>query len=241
VPLPTASPASPTTLAQPLSAVPRPEVRRAEPTVDVTPPDRQGVDRQAVKQAMRSRIRVERRLRTPQERRADAASLAAVLLEQPEVARSGCVAAYASTAAEPGTEPLRAALRGLGVRVLLPVVLDGGVLDWALDDGELLPASGVGGPEPAGPRLGPTAVRQAGVVLVPALAVDTLGNRLGQGAGFYDRALALVDPWVPVLALVHDGEVLDAAVEPVPAEPHDLPVDAAVTPRRCLRLPRRRR
>jgi 5-formyltetrahydrofolate cyclo-ligase len=66
--------------------------------------------------------------------------------------------------------------------------------------------------------------------------VDTLGHRLGQGGGFYDRTLRLVHAGVPVLALVHDPEVLDAAVEPVPVEPHDQPVHAAVTPRRCLRF-----
>lgn len=197
------------------------------------------VDPVEAKRAMRARIRAERRLSTPEQRRAEAEALTDVLLELPDVARSGCVAAYASTGTEPGTEHLRAALRRFGVRVLLPVVLPDGILEWAEDDGDLRPGAGPGGPEPTGPRLGRTAVRQAGVIIAPALAVDTLGNRLGQGAGFYDRALALVDRWVPVLALVHEGEVLDAAVEPVPVGPYDLPVDAAVTPRRCLRLPGR--
>jgi 5-formyltetrahydrofolate cyclo-ligase len=41
------------------------------------------------------------------------------------------------------------------------------------------------------------------------------------------------------VALLHEGELLDAAVEPVPAESHDVPVDVAVTPQRCLRLPPR--
>jgi 5-formyltetrahydrofolate cyclo-ligase len=74
------------------------------------------------------------------------------------------------------------------------------------------------------------------VVIVPALAVDTLGNWLGQGGGFYDRTLRTVDRAVPVFALVHETEIFDAAVEPVPAEPHDRPVDAVLTPNRCLRL-----
>lgn len=193
------------------------------------------------KRAMRARIRAERRDRDAAARRTDAERLADVALEQHEVARASCVALYASTGAEPGTDHLRAALRRFGVRVLLPVPLPDGRLDWAPDDGDLRPADGPGGPVPAGARLGVQGVRQAHVVLVPALAVDTLGNRLGQGGGYYDRCLPLLDPSVPVIALVHDGEVLDAAVEPVPAEPHDLPVDAVITPQRCLRLPRRRR
>lgn len=199
-----------------------------------------GIEPGMIKNAMRSRIRDERRARPAGQRDADAAALAAVVLELPEVLAARCVALYASMPTEPGTEPLRRALRAGGTRVLLPVVLPDGRLDWADDDGELRPAAGPGGPEPAGARLGPDGLREAQVVLVPALAVDTLGHRLGQGAGYYDRALAAAGPSVHVFALVHDNEVLDAAIEPVPAEPHDVPVDAVVTPHRCLRLTHRR-
>jgi len=195
----------------------------------------------SVKRAMRARIRAERRHRLEQERSELALALAAVVMELPEVAAARCVACYASMPGEPGTAPLRSALHRSGTRVLLPVVLPDGHLEWAEDDGELVPTPGPGGPEPTGPRLGLEGIGQAQVVLVPALAVDTLGNRLGQGAGYYDRTLRLLDPTVPVFALVHDSEVLDAAIEPVPAEAHDLRVDAVITPQRCLRLPPHRR
>jgi 5-formyltetrahydrofolate cyclo-ligase len=201
--------------------------------------DRAGDD-EVIKRAVRSRIRAERRLRTAEQRRADALALAAVVLELPEVVAARCVAIYASMPTEPETEPLRRALRETGTRVLLPIVLADGTLDWAEDDGDLHETPGLGGPEPAGPRLGPDGITQAQVVLVPALAVDTLGNRLGQGAGYYDRTLGRLRATVPVLAVVHDSEVLDAAVEHIPAEPHDIPVDAIVTPHRCLRLTHRR-
>jgi len=95
---------------------------------------------------------------------------------------------------------------------------------------------GFGGDEPPGPRLGGDGIRLADVVLVPAHAVDTLGRRLGQGAGYYDRALLRLDAGVPVVAVVHDGEVLDAAVEPLPDEPHDVRVHAVVTPKGYLRI-----
>jgi 5-formyltetrahydrofolate cyclo-ligase len=198
-------------------------------------------DQRPVKQAMRARIRDERRHRDVVQREADARALAALVLELPEISRARCVAAYASMPGEPETGALRQALRESGVRVLLPVVLADGHLDWAVDTVDLRPAVGVGGPEPTGPRLGLEGIGQADVVIVPALAVDSLGNRLGQGAGYYDRTLRLIDATVPVLALVHESEVLDAAIEPIPVEPHDLPVDAVVTPHRCLRLPPRRR
>lgn len=196
-------------------------------------------DLDVVKRAVRSRIRAERRLRSPERRSADAAGLVNVVLELPETAAADCVAVYAAMPGEPETAPLRAALRATGTRVLLPVVLDDGLLDWAYDEGDLRETKGYGGPEPTGPRLGVEAIRLAQLVLVPALAVDTLGHRLGQGAGFYDRALRLLAHWVPVFAVVHDSEILDAAIEPVPVEPHDVPVDAVVTPHRCLRMTHR--
>jgi 5-formyltetrahydrofolate cyclo-ligase len=193
-------------------------------------------DVNAAKRALRARIRAERRGRDPRLRQADAEALAVAVLELPEVQSARCVSAYVSMPTEPATGPLRAALRAAGIRMLLPIVLPHGILDWAEDSGTLRPAKGLGGDEPTGPRLGRQAIGDADVVLIPALAVDTLGHRLGQGAGYYDRALPTVPPGVPVIAIVNVTEVLDAAVEHVPTEPHDRRVDAVVTPRGCLRL-----
>jgi len=65
-------------------------------------------------------------------------------------------------------------------QALLPIVLEDGHLGWALDEGDLVATDRFGGPEPTGPRLGLEGIGRAQVVIVPALAVDTLGNRLGQ-------------------------------------------------------------
>jgi 5-formyltetrahydrofolate cyclo-ligase len=70
------------------------------------------------------------------------------------------------------------------------------------------------------------AVARADAVLVPALAVDRAGNRLGRGGGSYDRALARVGPLIPLIALLYDDELVDR----VPVEGHDLPVRAVVRP-----------
>jgi 5-formyltetrahydrofolate cyclo-ligase len=188
------------------------------------------------KAALRARVRADRGRRPALDRDADAWLLADRVMELPEVAASRCVTLYDSMPNEPGTAPLRAALSAAGIRILLPIVLGKGPLDWAVDEGPLRPTTRLGGGEPTGPRLGAAGIALADLVLIPALAVDTLGLRLGQGAGYYDRALPLARPGVPVFALVFDGEVLDAAVEPVPAQRHDHRVDAVVTPRRCLRL-----
>jgi 5-formyltetrahydrofolate cyclo-ligase len=90
-------------------------------------------------------------------------------------------------------------------------------------DAALRPA-GRGLLEPTGPRLGPDAVRTCDVVVVPALAVDRDGHRLGRGGGSYDRALPGAQGLV--VALLHDGELLDA----VPTDPHDVAVHAVATP-----------
>jgi 5-formyltetrahydrofolate cyclo-ligase len=196
-------------------------------------------DAPTVKAALRRRIRATRRLRGVAERAEVARAIIGVALELPQIQAAQCVALYAATGTEPQTAPLRRALRNEGVAVMLPLVRPDG-LEWAWDTGDdLRPGPGPGGREPGGRTLGPAGLLRADVALVPALAVDTLGTRLGQGGGYYDAALPLLDPGVPVLAVVHDDEVLDAAVEALPAEPHDVPVDGALTPLRCLRLPGR--
>ncbi len=188
------------------------------------------------KAQLRRRLRAERRTRSDQVGADLARELGMVVLEIPEVSTAGTVAVYSSMGTEPGTGPLREALREAGVRVLLPVLLEDDDLDWVVDDGGPVPTGARLVPDPEGPRLGRAALAEADVVVVPALAVDTLGHRLGQGGGSYDRALARKAPVAVVVAAVHDDEVLDAAVECLPSEPHDLGVDVVATPSRWLRL-----
>ena len=189
------------------------------------------------KQALRRAVRDRRARRTDEQRQQAETALAAAVLELEPVRAARCVAVYASLPDEPGTGALRRGLRALGVRVLLPVVLEGTevpTLDWALDTTELQPTGVLKLPEPTGERLGPDAITQADVLLIPAMAVDTTGLRLGRGRGYYDAALARLERPVPVLALVYDDELLDARSSPVPAEPHDRRVDGVLTPGRKL-------
>lgn len=140
----------------------------------------------------------------------------------------GPVCAYVPVGSEPGSPELVSALHEAGHEVLLPVVApDPGPLDWAAYTGphSLAPAP-FGLREPTGPRLGPEAVTGARLVLVPGLAADLRGVRLGRGAGHYDRTLALAAPDVPIVIVLNDDEV----VERLPAEPHDRPVTGALLP-----------
>ncbi|MET8408946.1 5-formyltetrahydrofolate cyclo-ligase [Streptomyces sp. NPDC005195] len=177
--------------------------------------------------AVRSRL-------TAGDLRETAEALAARALELPELAHAHTVAAYVSVGSEPGTLALLDALHARGVRVLLPVLMADNDLDWGAYAGEgSLTRVRHGGRmallEPAGERLGPESVQEADAVLLPGLAVDRRGLRLGRGGGSYDRVLARLERagTDPVLVvLLYDTEV----VEDVPREPHDRPVHAAVTP-----------
>ena len=191
-------------------------------------------DTRARKQALRARMLEQRRLLSAADLAADARALADVLLAQ-AVPTAGTVAAYVSVGSEPGTGPLLAALEQAGVETLLPVLLPDLDLDWARYTGPdgLAPATR-GLLEPMARPLGVDAVRRASVLLLPALAVDRRGHRLGRGAGCYDRVLArLAGTGVDTVALLHEGELVDL---PLPREPHDHPVRAAATPSGLHRL-----
>ena len=184
-------------------------------------------DVRSAKDALRRQVTAARERRTEAESAIGARALAGHLLTAPEVRGAATVAAYVSIGSEPGTTWLLEGLQRAGIRVLLPVLLPDGDLDWAVHTGpDDLVSARLGLREPGGPRLGVSAVAEADVVLVPGLAVSPTGLRLGRGGGSYDRALARVPLDTFTCVLLHDDEI-DL---PVPAEPHDRAVGAVATP-----------
>ena len=131
-------------------------------------------------------------------------------------------------------EPDMSFTLGLFERALLPVLLDEagaplGEPRWGLwEAGRALVTLGRPPAQPDGEARGAESLKEADLIVLPALAASADGTRLGQGGGWYDRALMHRSPGVPVVAAIFDDEVLEAGV--IPAEPHDVPVDAIVTP-----------
>lgn len=179
------------------------------------------------KSAMRRRLVAARGEMSAADRAAAGRLIRDHVLSLPQVAAAGTVAAYYSVGTEPATHSLVYALWKRGSYVVLPLLLPDGDLDWASYEG---PDSLVPGPrgllQSAEPPRGRGTVSRADVVLVPAVAVDKSGNRLGRGGGSYDRALARVGEQVPVIALLYDSELVEA----VPVESHDQTVGAIARP-----------
>jgi 5-formyltetrahydrofolate cyclo-ligase len=181
----------------------------------------------ADKAALRRRLLAARARLGPDQRAAAARALRDAVLELPQAQMAGTIAAYYSLASEPDTHGLIYALWKRGSYVLLPLLRPDADLDWASYEGpDSLRPGPRGLAEPAEPPRGMDAVARADLVLVPALAVDRGGVRLGRGGGSYDRALARVGPGIPTIALLYDGELLDK----VPADDHDQRVRLVARP-----------
>lgn len=178
------------------------------------------------KRALRAELRERRRIRSRLERdeARDALTRQLVALTSTLGARS--LSCYLSTPDEPNTRPFLRWACEQGIRVLVPVSRDDGLLDWAAftDADEIEDALGL--PVPDGEVLGPIAVNDVALMLVPAAAVDATGMRMGWGRGYFDKTLGSMDRRPPVFAVVFDDEIVDE----LPADTHDQGVDGAVSP-----------
>lgn len=192
------------------------------------------------KATLRHRLLAQRALITPEARLAAGEKLVhqfpAYVLDRPCIHFGSApltVAAYVSMGSEVETRPLLAWLLASGIRVLVPLLGSGLDIGWsALDSMESLhPVAGSGHrrpDEPQGTPLPPEALHDADLIIAPALAVDRHGNRLGRGAGWYDRALVNRRPGCPIIAVCWPWEVVDD--DEWIADPHDVPADGVLTP-----------
>lgn len=154
-----------------------------------------------------------------------------VILRAPEIESASTIASYISYEFEPSTVEIHEAFLRSGKTLLLPRI-NGDQLEWVKWEGD--PANLVTKKkisEPIGEAL--SDLTQIQSVIVPALRIDQSGFRLGQGGGYYDRALVHLKAWK--IGLVYAGEL---SSEVLPHEPHDVPLDAAATPSIVVRFNR---
>lgn len=185
------------------------------------------------KRALRAELRERRHLLSDQARTAAEEGVRQQL--DALVARTGVrsLSCFLSTPTEPGTRAFVNAAVERGIRVLLPVTRTDGLLDWAVAtlDGDITDGM-FGLPEPVGELLGPIAVNDVDLLVIPAAAVDRKGMRLGWGRGYFDKTLGSMEGCPPVYAVIYDSELIDE----VPRDVHDQPVDGVVTPTQTIVL-----
>lgn len=175
------------------------------------------------KAELRCQLRDRAAALTETRRRESDQALAGVFLALPQVETAGTLLLFRGVGTEPDTLPLFEALWARGKKLLLPRCLP----RWGMEARQVEPPDRLvpgpyGIPEP--PVDCPLEERDGiDLILVPGLAYDRAGNRLGQGGGYYDRYLA--DCRGITVALCRDALLLDR----VPVEPHDRPVDVVLT------------
>jgi 5-formyltetrahydrofolate cyclo-ligase len=165
-----------------------------------------------------------RRRLTPGERRDASAAIVERLLRQPELQRPGHVLLYAAMAEEVDLAAAVGPLRERGVRTLFPRVRGVSLELVAASDLLTLQLGYRGVREPSGPRVGPEVVD---VAVIPGVAFDPHGGRLGHGTGHYDRLLAQLPDECLRVGICFSGQV----VPRVPRELHDEPVDVVISER----------
>lgn len=177
------------------------------------------------KRALRAELRGRRRTMTSSELDNATAGLTKYLTALTSDLGARSITAYLPTQDEPNVRPFLAWAQEQDIRVLLPVSRDDGLLDWAvLGDAEQEGLYGM--PEPVGDLLGPIAINDVDLIIVPAAAVDRTGMRMGWGRGYFDRTLGSMEQSPPVFAVIFENELIDA----VPTELHDKGVNGVVTP-----------
>jgi 5-formyltetrahydrofolate cyclo-ligase len=181
---------------------------------------------EAEKRALRAQIRERRRIRTSTERAKAATAITQHLIDLASDLRVKSLSAYLSLPDEPGTRDFVAWACEQDLRVLLPVSREDGLLDWAPYDGEDEDVDILGLPAPTSELLGPIAINDVDLIIIPAAAVDRSGMRMGWGRGYFDKTLGSMEACPPVYAVIFDDELVDS----VPRERHDQPVNGVVTP-----------
>jgi 5-formyltetrahydrofolate cyclo-ligase len=175
------------------------------------------------KRELRHEVRARRDALTAAEREQASASIADRFLALPEVGAADSVLAFWSFGSEVETASLIARVHERGARVLLPRIEDGALVPVAYEPGDPVAATSFGAMEPTGDRS--VEPSRLDVVVVPGLAFDRRGGRVGYGGGFYDGLLPRLRPQAHAIAIAFSVQLVDE----VPEGPGDRRVEAIVT------------
>lgn len=183
-------------------------------------------DESHTKRALRAELRERRRNMTAREREQSTVRLSENLIELCTRLKVTSISAYLPTTDEPNIRPFLNWADDNGLRTLFPVSRNDGLLDWTVSDGHTETEGLFGMLEPVGEVLGPIAINDVDLIIVPAASVDQTGMRMGWGRGYFDRTLGSMEKCPPVYAVIFDRELVDS----VPSEVHDKRVNGVVTP-----------
>lgn len=166
---------------------------------------------------------------TPQQVSEQSLALQRAFLALPQFNRAKVIALYASVHCEVQTAAVASEALRAGKTLLYPAVVGADLEFRRVDElSELVPGR-FGIPEPAGK---PHDVMEADIIVVPGVAFDLEGRRIGYGKGFYDRSLHLLEGSGKLVAFCYDFQL----VEEIAGEPHDVTMDLVVTELRVVRV-----
>ena len=181
------------------------------------------------KRALRRKVLARRDAVAPEERSELSRRIADRILAMSEVARARTVMAFWSFGSEVETAPLIGRLVEAGTGVVLPRIEGGDVLPVSYAPGDPVASTDFGAMEPSAGRA--VEPERVDAVIVPGVAFDRRGGRVGYGGGYYDRFLAMTRPGVPAIAIAFGLQV----VERVPEGRMDRRLDAIVTEDEVIR------
>jgi 5-formyltetrahydrofolate cyclo-ligase len=181
------------------------------------------------KNAVRQRLLAQRYLLEADQAREMSVAAQQQLLELPQFSRARSIALYAAIKGEVGTELLCEAADRQGKAVLFPAV-SGHSLEfrqWSHSAAMVVGRFGIAEP---GADAKVWAPEQIDLVVVPGVAFDRRGHRIGYGKGYYDRTLHLLEGKDRLFGLCYDFQLIDE----IPEIPHDVRMDGVVTEHRVL-------
>ena len=184
------------------------------------------------KRALRAELRERRQNLTSVERDGATAGFTENLQSLVIDLSARSISCYLSARNEPNTRPFLNWAEAEGIRILFPITREDGLLDWTVGE-EQQEIEGITGiPEAVGELLGPIAINDVDLIIIPAAAIDQSGMRMGWGRGYFDKTLGSMERCPPVYAVIYDNEFLDE----VPTEVHDQPVNGVITPTRIISI-----